>query len=294
MLERDEYVEQAYLFQALGQRILDQVPLQDLLAQVREEILSTTNLPMAIDFLLGELKHVGLLGPAMQRLSHYFVPFQIFIMKQSENEKTKFDFRTALEVLHQEAGYRAAGVTKQGLFLFQLETICRNRLRYDHGLTAMAQDSVFDAPWRDWILTVRRQLGTIDLADLIYVRSQHYVDRLMRESGGEMSDESRRKLPAEVLFGPKEGKIALANRRKDPLYLFASLQRHLGYPTVARRKPIDETISLVPQLMRRLEQLEMRLKLLEEDQRGGFDLRKFYEKGGANHPPLPPDDITSF
>ena len=56
MLDREEYVEQSYFFEAIGIRILDQVPLQDILQQVREEILSTTNLPLAIDFLLAELK----------------------------------------------------------------------------------------------------------------------------------------------------------------------------------------------------------------------------------------------
>ena len=37
-----------------------------------------------------------------------------------------------------------------------------------------------------------------------------------------------------MLFGEKEGRIAMANRRKDPLYLFSALQRHLGYPSVPR------------------------------------------------------------
>lgn len=285
MLDREEYVEQAYLFRAIGQRILDQVPLQDILAQVREEILSTTNLPMAIDFLLGELKHIGVLAPAMQRLAHYFTPFQTFIMRQSEDERTKFDFRIALEVLRQEAAYRASGLTIQGLFLFQFESICRNRLRYDYGLTAMAQDPSYNAAWRDWILAIRRQLGTIDLADLIYVRSQFYVDRRSREAEIHQTELSPADLPQTVLFGAKEGKIALAHRRKDPLYLFASLQRHLGYPEVARRKPSDETASIVPQLMRRVEQLETRIKLLEEDQRGGFDLTKFYENNPNRVPP---------
>ncbi|MBM4002924.1 MAG: hypothetical protein FJ295_06485 [Planctomycetes bacterium] len=286
MLDLEEYVEQAYFFQAIAQRILDQVPLQDIMVQVREEILSTTNLPLAIDFLLGELKHLGVLAPAMQRLSHYFSPFQAFIMRQAENEKTKFDFRVALEVLRQEAAYRASGLTVQGLFLFQLETICRNRLRYDHGLTAMAQDPSFDAAWREWILTVRRQLGTIDLADLIYVRSQYYVNRRLRERDAGTESGTRSDIPPVVLFGEKEGKIALAHRRKDPLYLFSSLQRHLGYPAVARRKPIDETVALIPQLQRRVEQLETRVKLLEEDQRGGFDLTRFYQN--APRPIDPP------
>jgi hypothetical protein len=36
--------------------------------------------------------------------------------------------------------------------------------------------------------------------------------------------------------------------------------------------------ALLPQIARRLEQLETRMKLMEEEQRGGLDLTKFYQK----------------
>ncbi|HVT27273.1 MAG TPA: hypothetical protein VHE81_04575, partial [Lacipirellulaceae bacterium] len=72
--------------------------------------------------------------------------------------------------------------------------------------------------------------------------------------------------------------IALANRKKDPLFLFASLHRQLGYPEVPRIKRADKEAALLPQLARRLEQLEMRLKIVEEEQRGGLDLTQFYER----------------
>jgi hypothetical protein len=81
-----------------------------------------------------------------------------------------------------------------------------------------------------------------------------------------------------VLFGEREGRIALANRRKDPLFLFSSLHRQLGYPEVPRPAVADVQEALLPQLARRLEQLETRVKLVEEEQRGGMDLTKFYEK----------------
>ena len=51
MLERDEYIEQAYLFRSLLERIDDNASVQDLLQSIREELLSTTNLPKAVDFL---------------------------------------------------------------------------------------------------------------------------------------------------------------------------------------------------------------------------------------------------
>ena len=67
-----------------------------------------------------------------------------------------------------------------------------------------------------------------------------------------------------------------ANRQKDPLHLFAALQRQLGYPEVPRLKPFDNTSQLTTQLARRMEQLEGRIRLLEEEQRGGIDLSKFF------------------
>ena len=58
-LEREEYIEQAYLFRTLRERIEQGIATQDLLASIREEILSTTKLPMAVDFLSAELRHRG-------------------------------------------------------------------------------------------------------------------------------------------------------------------------------------------------------------------------------------------
>ncbi|MEX2092842.1 MAG: hypothetical protein WD971_09205, partial [Pirellulales bacterium] len=81
-----------------------------------------------------------------------------------------------------------------------------------------------------------------------------------------------------VLFGEREGRIALANRHKDPLFLFSSLHRQLGYPEVPRPQFADTEHALLPQLARRLEQLESRLKLVEEEQRGGIDLTQFYKR----------------
>ncbi len=267
LLEREEYVEQAYFYRLLIERIKSGMPLQELLGQARQEVLATTRLPLAIDFLLSELKHVGLMSTAMRRLRHYFTPFQTFIVAQAEEEGGRFDMDTALRVLHKEAEYRSRDPVPQGSFLYQFESLCRNRLAYDPGLAAMAEDPLYPPPWKSWILTVRRQIGIVDLADLIYVRSQYYVERQQRR-GADVEDAPR-------LFGEKEGKIAWANRRQDPLYLFAALQRHLGYPSVPRRELVDQTAVLLPQLIRRMERLEQRIKLLEEEQRGGIDLSRF-------------------
>jgi len=270
-LERVEYVEQAYMYQLLRERGAEEMPMQDLLEQVRYELLTTTNLPIAVDYLLTELKHSGQMSPAMYKLAHYFTPIQSYLVQQAEHETGRFTMETALEILEAEAKYRIAGASSPGLFFFHFEVLCRNRLNYDKGLTAISSDPMFDADWAKWILMLRAQVGLVDLADLLFLASEEYKFRLI-EAGESLEGKGP------FLFGRKEGRIALGNRRKEPLFLFSAMQRHLGYPTVPRPKPPNENRDAIPQLMRRVERLEQRIKLLEEERRGGIDLTKFYEK----------------
>jgi hypothetical protein len=271
-LPREEYVEQAHFFTVLAERMAENDPAQEILDAVREEVLATTKLPMAIDFLLSELRHQGTFAPGMRKLSHYFTPFQCYVMSEAENDRRRFDLRIGLLILAREAMYRAAEhVTRQGLFVFQFEALCRNRLSYDHGLDAMSKDPSYDTTWSEWILTVRRQIGLVELADLIYVRSDFY--KLQQERSGV---ENAHEAVDFTLFGLQEGRIAWANRKKDPLLLFAALHRHLDYPEVPRSERVDPEERLLPSLARRVEQLEARLRLLEEEQRGGIDLTRFY------------------
>jgi len=288
VLEREEYVEQAHLFRTLGERLADNVPMQELLPHVKQEILSTTRLPLAIDFLHTELRHAGMMSSAMARLSHYFTPFQTYVMREAEAERGRFDLRIAIDILRHEAEYRSQDPRPQAMFMYQFECLCSNRLKYDYGLAAIAGDPIYDANWQEWIRELRHRIGMVDFADMIYVRSQFNLIHLTRP--GEEPPAATKP----VLFSEKEGKIAWANRRKDPLYLFAALQRHLGYPAVPRPKRPDESVNLVPLLSQRVERLESRLKLLDEEGRkGAIDLTKLY--GKPNQPlPLvpPPDDIV--
>jgi hypothetical protein len=267
-LDREEYVEQAYFFRTLRERMQQSMSTQDLLDAVRQEILTTTMLPFAVDFMAGELRLTGGFATAMARLPHYFTPFQSYVVAEAEKAEGRFDFRVALEILEREAEYRAKGASPQGIFLFQFEALCRNRLGYDRGLDAVAGDPSYDEAWCEWIGTVRRQIGLVDFADMIYVRSELYRKQ-------------RQKVEKPILFGEKEGRIALANRRKDPLYLFSALQRHLGYPAVPQPRPEDAQRNLLPALQHRVERLETRMGLLEEEQRGGINLSRFYSGEGG-------------
>ncbi|MEW4456309.1 hypothetical protein AB1L30_26840 [Bremerella sp. JC817] len=282
-LEVEEYIEQRHFFEGIQHGLTDNRPMQEILMSVRDEILVTTNLPMAIDFMASELRHSGQFGPAMKRLGHYFSGFQTYIVASAEDDHGKFDFQTGLEILKLEAKLRAEHATPQSLFLFQFEAICRHRLKYDTGFAAMLLDPMYDDAWRNFLEINRRRIGLIDIADMIYTRSEHYITQQIRRGG---------KLPGSdfpPLFGEREGRIALANRKRDPMLLFSALQRQLGYPKVPSKKKVDESLFLIPQMMRRMERLEARIKLLEEENRGGIDLTKFYQKEGM--PPPPIDDF---
>jgi hypothetical protein len=270
-LDREEYVEQAHLFRGLAARNVGSEPAQDLLRLIREEILSTTRLPMAIDYLSAELNHVGTLATAMRRLPHYFSPFQTFLIENAESEKGRFDMNRAFLILEHEARFRADLTTLPAFFFFQFETLCRNRLPYSNGLEAMANDPVYNEEWSLWLLGIRHKIGIVDLADLVYIHSDYYLTRQAAE-GNETEK------PSPILFGEKEGRVALANRRKDPMFFFAALQRQLNYPLVPKVELKDPIQDLLPKLLRQFERMEARIKLLEDENREkGINLEQFYK-----------------
>jgi hypothetical protein len=271
VLDREEYIEQAYFFHTFRERLMDGLPSQDILARIGEELLSTTRLPIAVSFLHSEIKVSGLMSPAMARISHYFTPFQAHVISQAELEQSRFAMEQALLVLGREAKFKAEGPPLPALFVFQFEALSRNRLGYTKGLAAMADDPFYNEDWHDYILTLRARLGDVDFADLIFVRSEHFVKERQR-----LNPEFTPKFP--TLFGEKEGKIARANRGRDPLYLFSALQRQLGYPEVPRPRRPDELEARVVLLEQKIAQLENRLKLAESEIQQDVDLSQVMVK----------------
>jgi hypothetical protein len=123
---------------------------------------------------------------------------------------------------------------------------------------------------------VARQVGFIDLADLVSVRSPEYWRLEKREAllaGREDTGPDRI-----ILFGEREGRIARATRGKEPIFFFSALQRQLGYPAVPKPAALVPSAETPAMLARRLDRLEMRIKLLEEEARGGIDLSRFDPK----------------
>lgn len=268
VLDREEYIEQAYLFRTVRERVADNQPAQEVFQRLADELLSTTRLPYAVQFVASELRHTGLVANGFAKLPHYFTAFQTFVVRQAEDEKSRLPMPTAFLILEREATYRANAPTRPGLFVYQFEAIARNRLGYLDGIEAMTLDPFYDANWRVYFDQLRKQVGETDFCDLVYLRSELYVT------------EERRRNPAyeparPPIFGEKEGKIAKASRKRDPLYLFAALQRQLGYPEVPRYRVRDDAVTKLEIMQTKLRDLETRLKLVESEVRGNVDLSQF-------------------
>lgn len=268
VLDREEYIEQAYFFRALRERLTENLSAQEILSRVNQELLSTTRLPYAVEFLAAELKHSGLLANGFVKLPHYFTPFQAYLVKQAEDERSRLTIPAALLALEREAIYKSNQPTLAGLFIYQFEMISRNRMGYDEGLSAIAGDPFFPKEWKDYIDIVRLKVGVIDFCDLVYLRSELYV-KDVRRSNADYSP------PVPVIYGEKEGKIAKANRGRDPLFLFAALQRQLGYPEVPRANMKDTLTQKLDVILTKLAQVEQRLKLAEGELRGSIDWSEF-------------------
>ena len=268
ILDREEYIEQFYFFQTLRDRIKASIATQDVLERIDQEILATTKLPMAIQFLATEIKQSGLLSTGFKILSHYFTPFQAFIIKSTEDENRKFSIDTGLHVLEKMAKYHADSPLPSGLFVFQFEILSRNKLGYEEGITAMANDPLYSKEWKDFILFVSKQIGLVEFAEFVYLRSEYYLEV-------ERKQDPSYEPPLQPLFASKEGRIAKANLGRDPFFLFAALQRQLNYPEVPRSTEKETPKDEIMVVRQRVNDLEIRLKLIEAEVKGNVDLSLF-------------------
>ncbi len=262
--DHDECIEQAYFFRTFRERIGANIPAQETLARLHEELLSSTKMPFAVQFLSLELKHSGRLSDGFAKLPHYFTPFQTFVMRQADSETSKFTTLVGLQILEREAEYKADQPSPSGLFVYQFETICRNRLGYDYGLDAVGGDPFYDGEWKKFAELVRRQVGIIDFADLIYLRSELYFAEQRRRDADYVPS-----LPP--LFAEREGKIAKASLGRDPLFLFAALQRQLNYPEVPRARPREDIAAKFDVYEVKFREMDSRIRMLESESRGTFD-----------------------
>jgi hypothetical protein len=59
----------------------------------------------------------------------------------------------------------------------------------------------------------------------------------------------------------------------------------LGHPAVPRLRPVDPGPIIHPALEQRLQRIETRLKILDSEVKGEFNLSEFYVKPEAMGPP---------
>jgi hypothetical protein len=276
VLPREEYVEQAYFFRVCRLRLAEGRPAQETLRQLQAELLSSTRMPLAVEFMLTELNHAGVLSDAFRKLPHYFTAFQAHVVAQSEVDRSRFLYDQAMLILEREAEYKAGAPTPAGLFIYQLETLTRNQLGYLNGLIAMEGDGLYDDDWRKYITFVRSQIGS-DFAELVYVRSERYVQERRRS---EPEYDPR----VAILFPEKEGRIAHANIGRDPNYLFAALQRQLGFPLAPRPPKASQESQDVEELRRKVKALENKFRILEGEVLGRTDPSLFISKESNGGP----------
>ena len=141
VLEREEYVEQAYFFRTFPRTGRRQPAFAGSAGHARpgdpddDPPASRRPVPGDGDQAQRPAGH-GL--RALARTTS--IRFRRSSFARPKTRSCRFSMDTALLVLEREATYRASNPTRPGLFVYQFETICRNRLGYWDGLTAMSED----------------------------------------------------------------------------------------------------------------------------------------------------------
>ena len=69
-------------------------------------------------------------GAGDARIGHYFSAFQTHVISQAEIAMSRFSMEQALLILEREAKYKCENPSLAGLFIFQFESLSRNRLGY--------------------------------------------------------------------------------------------------------------------------------------------------------------------
>ena len=123
-------------------------------------------------------------------------PFRRSSIGEAESDTGRFDLLLALRILAREAAIGPSGATPQGIFLYEFESLARNRLGYDRGLEAIAGDPMFD------------ELGAMDRAGATpgrpgrLCRSDLRAQRTLRSPAGALEARPERRRPADGARGP--------------------------------------------------------------------------------------------
>ena len=142
------YVEQAYFFRTFLKRMADNMPAQEVLESLHQELLSSTRMPMAIQFLATEIKHSGLLATGLERLPHYFTKFQAFSSPEAEDEGRRIIMPTARSSSSRRRRNQA-NPDRPGCSSTSSKHSSEPP-RYLDGIIAMEDDPLYDADWTEY------------------------------------------------------------------------------------------------------------------------------------------------
>ena len=161
VLDREEYIEQAYFFRTLRERLATNLPAQEVLERVPrgDPLDHPAPLRHPVPGHRAEAHRAARLGVRPPAALLHAVPG----VRGAARPRTRgcdSACEAALLVLEREAAYRADKPTPPGLFVYQFETLSRNRLGYDDGLRCLAGDPLYDQDWRGYLEMVRQQLGS--------------------------------------------------------------------------------------------------------------------------------------
>ena len=232
----------------------------------------TTKLPLAIDFLRTEVLHGGRLNPAMAKIGHYFTPFQTFVVAAGRVGQVEVRHGDRAVNPRADGGVPGAGAFAGGAVHLPVRVRGAEPAGLRRRPAGRRRRPLFRTPrggpgspaWRGrW---GRRTSPTWSISAATS-SSRAAAGPNTTPTGGPAT---------RCCSTARLGRIARANRGKDPLYMFAALQRQLGYPRVPKpAAPADD--KLPPAQEARLARLEKRLQLLEAEQRGtGIDLHEFH------------------
>ena len=269
VLDREEYIEQAYFFRASASGSPTTCRPRTSSPRLHEELLTTTRLPYAVQFLAAEIKHTG---PARQRVREAAAllhPFQAFVIRQAEEEKQRFPMADGAAGAGTRGRVPGRAADQPGLFVYQFETIARNRLGYIDGLAAMAADPLYDADWRATSTSSAGRSATSTSRDLVYLRSELYVTEQRRANPAYEPSRAAalRREGGEDRQGQPRPRPAVPVRR-------AAAATRLPRGAAVTQRDDGKTRSW-SKIETKLRELETRLKLAEGELRGNIDLSQF-------------------
>ena len=123
---------------------------------------------------------------------------------------SRFSMEQALLILEREAKYKSENPARRPVHFPVRVSVAKPAGLHPGTGAAMSADPLYTEDWRDYILMLQTRLGDVDFAKPHPSYYAHFVKERRKTN-----PEFEPKYP--TLFGEREGKIARANRGRDPV-----------------------------------------------------------------------------